>query len=33
MHLIIHIPRHLPSPPDIQEKEVEAMEDIFEDDG
>ena len=33
MLLIIHIPRHLPSVPDIQEKVVEVMEDIFKDDG
>jgi hypothetical protein len=30
MLLIIHIPRHLPSAPDIQEKAVEAMDDILE---
>jgi hypothetical protein len=33
MLLIIHIPRHLPSVSHTQEKVVEAMEDIFKDDG
>jgi hypothetical protein len=30
MLLIIHIPRHLPSVPNMQEKAVEAMEDILD---